>query len=418
MGKGFVDLLVCLCGSWEDLVLAEKGNEIILVADPDLSVQSVLTKLFSDDHAVTCFSDSGTATQFLKDYPNTAIVFSCYHLPGGGGVAFLKECEALAPQAARIMLTGESSKNAVKEALNLGHAFMYLEKSCQRNEILAAFEAALSHHRHLAKERAILERTLAGSVKMLIEMLSLFHPEAFRRTSAIRQQALKIAKQLGLKKTWELEMAVMLSPLGEAMLPTQILSKFRAARSLGEQEREILARAPQQTRDLLQNIPQLNRVSEYLFLSGRGYDGSGFPENGPIGQDIPLISRIIKLLTDLWYASPENGPDAAAFEALLINRRQYDPRLLEITKAVLLKELPHDPKSKFIQCHIRSLKPGDVLVDDVRTETSFELVLSGGHLLTPTTIRRLENFNKTAGVRQPLRVRRSKTAGSPLEKSA
>lgn len=393
-----------------DRRLALKKNELILVADPDLAVQSAMTKLFSDYHTVSCFSDSDSALKYLRERPNIAVVFSCFHLPGSGGVDFLRECAALAPQAARIMLTREGSIEAIKQAVNEGHTFMFLEKPCERSDIVSAFKAGISHHRSLAKERVLLERTLAGSVKMLIEMLALFHPDAFRRTSTMRLQAMKLAKGLGIKKTWELEMAVMLSPLGEALLPKHIISRYRAARSLGDQEREILDRAPQQTRDLLQNIPQLERVAEHLYLSARGFDGSGFPENGPKGEDIPLVSRIIKLLTDLWYASPEGGPDAAAFEALAINSRKYDPQLLQVARETLLADVPEEHSGMVLQCYIRSLHPGDVLIDDVRTETSYELVLSRGHLLTPTTIRRLEHFNKTAGVRQPIRVERKKTA--------
>ena len=82
------------------------------------------------------------------------------------------------------------------------------------------------------------------------------------------------------------------------------------------------------------------------------------------------------------------------FDALMINWRQYDPRLLELAKEILLKEKPAEQKTLFQHCYIRSLRPGDILVDDVRTETSFELVLARGHLLTPTMIRRLEHFNK------------------------
>lgn len=395
-----------------------KREEIIVIVDPDVSVQSAMTKLFSEHHALSCFSDAEAAIEFLKKHPATAVVFSCYNFPEYDGVAFLSECAVVAPQAARIMLTREGSKDVIKKALNEGHAFMYLEKPCQRAEIISALEAGLSHHRQLAKERALLERTLSGSVKMLIEMLSVFHPEAFRRTPIIRQQAVRLAKEIGLKKTWELEMAVMLSPLGEAMLPKEILSRYRAARNLSDEERSILAKAPEQTRDLLQNIPQLERVADYLYLSACGYDGSGFPENGPEGDKIPLVSRILKLLTDLWYASPEGGPDAAAFDALMINWRQYDPRLLELAKEILLKEKPAEQKTLFQHCYIRSLRPGDVLVDDVRTETSFELVLARGHLLTPTMIRRLEHFNKTSGVRQPIRVRRSKAAEPVLNETA
>ena len=188
---------------------------------------------------------------------------------------------------------------------------MLLTKPCSSSELMSAVESAIGHNERQVHDRMMLERTLAGSVKLLIDMLSLFHAEAFKRTHVIRQQALVLARKMGIKRTWELEMACMFSPLGEALLPKEILSRYRAAKSLTEQQREILASAPGQTRDLLNNIPQLERVAEAIYYSGRGFDGSGFPENGPTGKDIPLTARFLKLLTDLWYASPENGVDVA-----------------------------------------------------------------------------------------------------------
>ncbi|MHA7774408.1 HD domain-containing phosphohydrolase [Roseibium sp. M-1] len=384
----------------------ETGTDLIVVADPDESVQTGFQRLFGKHMNVVCFPESEAALSFLKKNHGVAVIFSCFNLPGRSGTAFLRAAETIAPQAARVMLTREKSAESIKKALNEGHAFMYLEKPCQPTDLVAAMETALAHHRQIAKDRMLLERTLAGSVKLLIDMLALFHPEAFRRTGAVRKQALKLAKHLGMKKTWELEMAVMLSPLGEALLPKQILARYRAARSLTEQERDVLERAPAQTRELLKNIPQLEKVSEYLYLSARGFNGSGFPKDGPTGTEIPLIARMLKLLTDLWYASPEAGPDAAAFEALTINWRKYDPKLLELAKKVLMDDVPEERKKHIAQCYIRSLRPGDILVDDALTESSHELVLSRGHMLTPTTIRRLEHFHQTAGVRQPIRVER------------
>jgi len=385
----------------------EKTTDLIVVADPDKDVQAGFQRLFGEHLNIVCFSETDPALDFLKKNHGTAVVFSSFNLPGRGGTAFLRAAESIVPQATRVMLTREKSAEAIKKTLNEGHAFLYLEKPCQPTELISAMETALSHHSQLAKDRALLERTLAGSVKLLIDMLALFHPEAFRRTTTVRKQALKLARQLRMKSTWELEMAAMLSPLGEALLPKEILARYRAARSLTEQERDVLGRAPVQTRELLKNIPQLERVSDYLYLSARGYDGSGFPKDGPVGQEIPLVSRMLKLLTDLWYASPENGPDAASFEALTINKRKYDPKLLDLAKATLMDdEVPEGRKKQVAQCYIRSLRPGDILVDDALTESSHELVLSRGHMLTPTTIRRLEHFHQTAGVRQPIRVER------------
>ena len=392
----------------------ELSKELIVVSDPDSGVQAGFAQLFGSTYDVVCFSEADEALKFLKNNQTAAVIFSCYNLPGRGGVAFLRAAEGIAPLATRVMLTRENSAEAIKKTLNEGHAFMYLEKPCKKTELVSAVETAMVHHAQLAKERALLERTLAGSVKMLIEMLSLFHPEAFRRTSTVRKQAMKLAKLLDMKKTWELEMAVMLSPLGEALMPKQILARYRAARSLTEQEREILEHSPVQTRDLLQNIPQLERVSEYLYLSSRGFDGSGFPKEGPSGKDIPEVSRLVRLLTDLWYASPESGPDAAAFEALTINRRKYDPLMLDLAKSALLDGALDSDKKNVTKCYIRSLRSGDVLVDDVLTESSHELVLSRGHLLTPTTIRRLEHFNQASGVRQPIRVERHEVSKEAL----
>lgn len=384
----------------------DKAAELIVVMDPDPAVRSAFERLFGDFYRLASFGDPEEALVFLKKNPSTAVVFSSYNLPGLSGSTFLSAAEQIAPQAARVMLTRETSAEAIKKTLNEGHAFMYLEKPCQQKDLAAALDSALAHHAQLVKDRGMLERTLAGSVKLLIDMLGLFHPEAFQRTGLVRKQALKLARKMGMRKTWELEMAVLLSPLGEALLPKQILARYRAARSLTEQERDVLERSPAQTRDLLLNIPQLEKVAEQLYLSSRGFDGSGFPKDGPKGTDIPVVSRIIKLLTDLWYASPQNGPDAAAFEALTINRRKYDPDLLAAAKEVLLDDVPEERKMRIIECHIRSLRPGDILVDDVLTQNSHELVLARDHTLTPTTIRRLVHFDQTAGVRQPIRVER------------
>ncbi|MGX1498524.1 HD domain-containing phosphohydrolase [Roseibium aggregatum] len=396
----------------------EKNTDLVVVADPDKEVQTGFERLFGTHMRVVCFSETETALQFLKQNHGAAVVFSSFNLPGRGGIAFLRAAETIAPQAARVMLTRETSAEAIKKTLNEGHAFMYLEKPCKPTDLASAMETALSHHIQLAKDRALLERTLAGSVKLLIDMLALFHPEAFRRTTTVRKQALRLAKRLGMRKTWELEMSVMLSPLGEALLPKQIIARYRAARSLTEQERNILDRSPVQTRDLLKNIPQLEKVSEYLFLSGRGFDGSGFPKDGPTGKEIPMIARILKLLTDLWYASPESGPDAAAFEALTINKRKYDPMLLDLARDTLLDNVPEERKKLVAECYIRSLRPGDVLIDDALTENGHELVLSRGHMLTPTTIRRLEHFNQATGVRQPIRVERHSAPEEVLSDTA
>ncbi len=378
----------------------------ILVVDDDPKVLQATTDLLSPFVSVLTAEGPMAALAMLEEDAAFAVIVSAYHMPGMNGVQFLKAAEEYAPSSARIMLTADQAPDTIKHALNDGHIFMFLSKPCPANEVLTAVRAGVGHHKRLIKDRILLEKTLAGSVKMLIDMLSLFHPEAFRKSAMVREQALKLAHVLRLERTWELEMSVMLSPLGEALLPKDILARYRAARSLTQDQRALLAEAPEQTRNLLKNIPRLSRIAEILYLSGKGYDGSGFPENDVKGKDLPLISRILRILTDLWYASPETGPDAAAFEALWMNKAHYDVALLQAAQDCLLEGEAGELGGRILSCHLRALQPGDVLIDDILTEGTQELVLSRGHQLSATTITRLLHYERLSGLRQPVRVRR------------
>ncbi|MEP3671063.1 MAG: hypothetical protein ABJN42_30565, partial [Roseibium sp.] len=79
---------------------------------------------------------------------------------------------------------------------------------------------------------------------------------------------------------------------------------------------------------------------------------------------------------------------------------------LKVARACLLSEALDTDEREITLCYIRALKPGDELVDDILTEGTHELVLSRGHQLTGTTIRRLDQYNHVAGIRQPIRVHR------------
>lgn len=387
-------------------MMQDVSNQI-LVVDGDVKVTSSFQNLLGQKYKIATASSAIEASLFLEANHNVAVIIAALNLPGVDGIEFLRSLIDSHPAASRILLTNDRTVEVAKRAVNDANVLMYLNKPCTVDEMEAAIRNGLTHNTRLVRERALLEKTLAGTVKILIETLSLFHADAFRKTAVLRQWALQVGKAVGVKRTWELEMAMMFSPLGEALLPKDILSRYRSARSLTDQQREMLSRAPEQTRDLLRNIPQFERIADVLYYANRGYDGSGFPADGPVGKDIPLHSRILKILTDLWYASPDSGLDLAAFEALSINRKQYDPKLLEIVRSTLLvDELSRSKTVRTVSCHIRALHPGDVLIDDILTDGAHELVLSRGHQLTNTTIKRLWQFDRLSGLRQPIRVRR------------
>src|SRR5207237_77668 len=82
-------------------------------------------------------------------------------------------------------------------------------------------QAALEQHHLITAERVLLEQTLHGCVKMLVDVLSLTNPIAFGRANRIKRLVADIAERLQLQERWQLEVAAMLSQLGAITLPAE-----------------------------------------------------------------------------------------------------------------------------------------------------------------------------------------------------
>src|ERR1035437_9820924 len=71
----------------------------------------------------------------------------------------------------RILLTGQSNLDSAIAAVNHGQVFRFLTKPCSPQNLLAAIQSAAEQHRLITAERELLEKTLRGSIKALIEIL-------------------------------------------------------------------------------------------------------------------------------------------------------------------------------------------------------------------------------------------------------
>ena len=93
-------------------------------------------------------------------------------------------------------------------------------------------DAAREQYRLVTAERELLEKTLAGSVKVLIDMLAMASPIAFSRATRIRNWARKVGAGLGLPQRWQLEIAAMLGPVGLLSVPSEVLLKLQKSSRL------------------------------------------------------------------------------------------------------------------------------------------------------------------------------------------
>src|SRR5262249_60092556 len=133
-----------------------------------------------------------------------AVVVSDMRMPGMDGAAFLTRVREIAPDATRVLLTGQADLDAAIAAVNRANIFRFLTKPCPPDVLASALTDAVNLHRLVTSERVLLQETLLGSVKMLTDVLALANPAAFGRATRAKQHARRTAAQLDLADRWQL----------------------------------------------------------------------------------------------------------------------------------------------------------------------------------------------------------------------
>ena len=99
-------------------------------------------------------------------------------MPGMDGATLLKHVRQLYPETTRILLTGEPGRDAAIAAVNEGQIFRFLTKPCPPDQLRSAIEAGVNHHRLLIAEKVLLQETLIGCIKALVDILAITNPVA------------------------------------------------------------------------------------------------------------------------------------------------------------------------------------------------------------------------------------------------
>jgi response regulator RpfG family c-di-GMP phosphodiesterase len=377
----------------------------ILCIDDDANVltgiQRNLRKQFDIDTAVGALA----ALKLIERECPYAVIVADMQMPGMNGVEFLNIARQKYPDTIRIMLTGNADQKTATEAVNRGHIFQFLNKPCPPDKLADVLTDGIKQYRLVTAERELLENTLNGSVKVLMEILSLSDPVSFGRAQLVRDQARGVAKLLQVASTWELELAAMLCPIGYVSLPAELNQKARVGLDLTGPEKDALDRVPQVGCNLLANIPRLQSVARIVLYQNKNFDGSGFPADAVKGEEIPIESRIIRVLSDLANLESKKSARFKGMEHLREQKGCYDPTVmdavarffeLDVNTATATQKAP-------LALDVGDLHAGQVLTADIRTNQNV-LIVAAGTKITPLLLERLRNFASLEGLKLPIYV--------------
>ena len=379
-------------------------DEKILMVDDDPDILSAYKRSLHKKFKIETAVGPELALEALQDN-SYAVVVSDLKMPVMDGIEFLKKVKEHAPDSVRIMLTGYAELNKAIEAVNQGNIFRFLTKPCDGYTLAASLEAGLRQYRLVMAERELLEKTLKGSIDILTEMLSMYHPEIFGRTVQLCELIRTLAKTLGIRSFWEIEVAAMLSPIGYVGIPPEIIVKTQKEQDLSDDENEMVELVPEIGAHFLANIPRLMPVSKIIFYQNKKFDGSGFPKDSVSGEKIPLGARIIKPLADMLDMEKRGISRNNAIATLKQRTGWYDPMVLgKIVSCFFDSNEGGETASLAVQ----SLRVGELKVDQVLASNIFtregKLLLSAGQRLTDIHLQRLRNYAKLEGIREPIFV--------------
>lgn len=327
-----------------------------------------------------------------------AVVISDMRMPGMSGAAFLAKVRELAPDTVRILLTGQADMDSAIAAVNEGQIFRFLTKPCPPPVLLGAIEAAIEQHRLITAERVLLEQTLHGCIKTLVDVLALTNPVSFGRATRIKQHVSDLAEKLGLLGRWQVEVAAMLSQLGYVTLPAEVAEKVHQGHPLTQEEQAMVARTPAVTEQLLGNIPRLEVVRGIL----ASYAKSTRPEKDSGDGDKRLISlgaQMLRIATDFDTLEARGCSAALAVTTMRGREGQYDPIVLNALGELRGGE---GARTEVEELPLSALCVGMVLADDVKMVAG-TLLVARGYVITESFIERLRNYRADSVV-QPVLV--------------
>jgi response regulator RpfG family c-di-GMP phosphodiesterase len=381
-------------------------NNKVLCIDDDANIltaiQRNLRKQFDLDTAVGALA----ALKMIENECPYAVIVADMQMPSMNGVEFLNIVRQKYPDTVRVMLTGNADQKTATDAVNRGQIFQFLNKPCPPERLAEVLTGGIKHYRLVTAERELLENTLNGSVKVLMEILSLSDPASFGRGQAVRDQARQVAQALQLKSTWELDLAAMLCPIGNVSLPAELNQKVHAELDLTGAEKDAVARVPQVGHDLLIKIPRLEAVARIVLYQNKNFDGTGFPSDAVKSEEIPVEARILRALTDLAKLEARKIPRFKALDQLRQQPGHYDLKVLDaVARCFHLTpgSQPEAAAKSSVALDFPDLRPGHVLSANIVTKQDI-LIVGAGTKITPLILERLRNFASLSGLKLPIYV--------------
>ena len=354
----------------------------VLCVDDEPRVLDGLKLTLRRGFTVTTANSGAEGLKALAAMEGATVVISDMRMPGMDGAAFLTKVREQWPDSTRLLLTGEPGRDAAVAAVNEGQIFRFLTKPCTPEKLIGAVEAAVRQYQLVTAERLLLQQTVLGSIRALVDVLALVNPIAFGRGGRIKRLSIELAEAAGLSPSWELEAAALMSQIGYVSLPIELVEKAVNGERLTSDEALLIGETPKVAQSILARIPRLENVAAILAHATRPTTTELL--SAETAANAAVLMNILEFDTLI-----NKGEDAGTAIATL--RTRHGLKNAKFIACLAALHGMNDSGPQLREIRLRDVNPGMILLDELRTDSG-TLLVTRGYEVTQSFIDRMRNF--------------------------
>ena len=363
------------------MTAAQRVLPAVLCVDDEPRILEGLKLTLRRAFEVTTATSGADGLTLLAQMNGAAVVVSDMRMPAMDGATFLTKVRGAWPDATRVLLTGETGRDAAVSAVNEGQIFRFLTKPCAPEKLIAAVEAAVRQHELVTAEKTLLQQTVLGSIRALVDVLAIVNPIAFGRGSRIKRMTTELAQTAGLPASWELEAAALMSQVGYVSLPIELVEKAMNGESLNSDERLLLAETPKVTQGILARIPRLENVAAILQLSTKAASKTDV-HSAEVTQNAAILMSVLEF--DALTSRGESVQTAIA----TLRAHRKNSQIIEYLASLYGMD---ESAPTIREIRLSEVVPGMILMDELRTDSG-TLLVSRGYEVSQSFVDRMRNF--------------------------
>ncbi len=375
-------------------------NKNVLFVDDEYDVISAYKRNLRKHFNVKTANSGKESLEILSDSEEFAVVVTDFRMPEIDGIQLLTEIQRLYPDTVRIIITGHADLQTAINAVNKGNIFRFLTKPIPTEDLISVVNDSIELFRLKKSEKELLNKTLSGVINILVEIQSQLQPFTVQHINRTRKLGRRIVELIKLPNSWEFDIALMLSKLGYVVVPPEIMEKQYKGEPFTQSEERIFNSYPQFSADLIKRIPRLENVAKAIEFQLVRYDGSNSPDKEIIENNIPVISRILKIINDYdYFLNIEDDPQEAIIK-LQENSSHYDPKILNV---LFLAVKGIMPKHTVLSVKFKELRIGMTLVREIK-DTKGNTLVKKGTEITDMILMKLIHAAKVRDIYEPILV--------------